>query len=513
MPSGARSAAPGQPLDARAAGGPVAVDALAPAGLAARRLGRQRLFEPPRWTALCVAVDLLMMVLGNVAALVGAPAAHADVAQAELIWILPPLVVAILAARGTYRDRLDPPVIDSIARVAAATSLAAISVIAAAAVIDAGADPAPVISRAWLFGTAYVAGGHILLAWVHRRARETRLVSKPTLIVGAGQVGARVEKRLAAQPELGLEPIGYLDSDPPPPDMVPQRQVPVLGTPADISRIAAATGARHVVLGFSSAPDHGLVPFVRECEASGLEVSMVPRLFESINVHVALDHVGGLPLLGLRSVNPKGWQFAIKHTFDRLVAALLIVVLLPVLVACAVAVKLSSRGPVFFKQRRIGRDAREFEMLKFRTMQGTPEEDGEADAAWAARVTGASTAAAALGASIEDRRTRVGSLLRPYSLDELPQLVNVLRGEMSLVGPRPERPEFVRTFEREVGGYADRLRVKSGLTGWAQVHGLRGQTSLSDRVEWDNWYIKNWSLGLDFKILLMTLAASFRRGE
>jgi exopolysaccharide biosynthesis polyprenyl glycosylphosphotransferase len=483
---------------------PAAVDALAPAGLTGRAARRRRVFERPVWTTLCVGLDVLLIVLGNVAALVGAPAAHADVADAELIWLFPPLVVGILAARGAYRERLALRVLDGAARSAAATSLAAISLIAAAALFDPDADPAPLISRAWLFGTVYLAGGHVLLAWTRNRARASRLIAEPTLIVGAGHVGARVEHRLIHQPELGLFPIGYLDSDPPPADMVPDRRVPVLGTPDDISRIAAATGARHVVLGFSSAPDHSLIPLVRECEASGLKVSLVPRLFESVNVHVSLDRLGGLPLLGLRWISPRGWWFTVKHGIDRVVAAVALVALAPLMLALAAAVKLGSPGPVLFRQPRIGRDGREFEMLKFRSMRGGGS---------AFDVEALEPGVAPGGVEGEDRRTRVGSYMRRHSLDELPQLFNVLRGEMSLVGPRPERPEFVMAFEREVGGYADRLRVKSGLTGWAQVHGLRGQTSLADRVEWDNWYIENWSPGLDLKILLMTIAAFFKRAE
>jgi exopolysaccharide biosynthesis polyprenyl glycosylphosphotransferase len=466
---------------------------------------RQRLFAAPRWTLVCLLVDALLLVLGNAAALVGAPAAQTAVEDAYLIWLLPPLVVALLATGGLYRDTIQFRIVDGIGQVLAATSLPAISLIAAAALFDPAADPAPLVARAWLFGTAYLAGGRILLAWAQRRARATRLIAKPTLIVGAGQVGARVERRLASQPELGLLPVGYLDGDPPPPGMAPDRRTPVLGAPADISRVAAETGAQHVVLAFSSARDHDLIPFVRECEARGIEVSLVPRMFESVNVHVALEHLGGLPLFGLRWINPKGWQFVLKHTLDRVGAALLLAGLAPLMLAISVAVKLGSPGPVLFHQRRIGRDGREFEMLKFRSMRvastvrfAEPYAIGDV---------------APGGVEGEDRRTRVGGYLRRTSLDELPQLFNVLRGEMSLVGPRPERPEFVARFERQVRRYEDRLRVKSGLTGWAQVNGLRGRTSLADRVECDNWYIENWSLSLDVKILLMTLAALVYRAE
>jgi exopolysaccharide biosynthesis polyprenyl glycosylphosphotransferase len=242
---------------------------------------------------------------------------------------------------------------------------------------------------------------------------------------------------------------------------------------------------------------------VQECEDLGLEVSLVPRLFESVNVRVGLEHVGGLPLFGLRSIDPRGWQFAAKHLFDRGAAALLLFLLAPLLLTVALAVKLSSRGPVFFRQTRIGRDGHTFEMLKFRSMRWE-ERTGRDD-----NVLLLPSDLGPGGVEGADRRTPFGTFLRRTSIDELPQLLNVLKGDMSLVGPRPERPEFVELFGSRIYRYDDRHRVKSGMTGWAQVNGLRGKTSLRDRVEWDNYYIENWSLGLDLKILLMTLAAPF----
>jgi exopolysaccharide biosynthesis polyprenyl glycosylphosphotransferase len=266
------------------------------------------------------------------------------------------------------------------------------------------------------------------------------------------------------------------------------------------------------VLGFSAAPDRQLIPLVRECELRGLEVSLVPRLFESINERVALEHLGGLPLFGLHSINPKGWQFTVKHVLDAVGAAVLLVLLLPLLLALALVVKLSSPGPVLFKQRRIGRDGRDFEMLKFRSMRLPRNEEVEAvgpesNIFMLRRDRGPG------GVEGADRRTAFGAFLRRSGLDELPQLINVLRGEMSFVGPRPERPEFVDVFGPGIERYSDRHRVRSGITGWAQVNGLRGKTSLRDRVEWDNYYIENWSLSLDFKIVLLTVASVFDRAE
>jgi exopolysaccharide biosynthesis polyprenyl glycosylphosphotransferase len=255
-----------------------------------------------------------------------------------------------------------------------------------------------------------------------------------------------------------------------------------------------------------------LLRLAKRSEELGIEVSFVPRLFEKVPERVSVDHLGGLPIITPRPVNPKGWQFAVKYLFDRVAAGALLVVLAPLLGLTALAVRISMGRPIFFSQKRVGLDGREFRMIKFRTMRGAPESSGEADAGWAAGELGSDPAAEMTGE--EDRRTPIGRILRACSIDELPQLWNVLRGDMSLVGPRPEREHYARRFEESIYRYAERHRVKSGITGWAQVNGLRGRTSLADRVEWDNYYIENWSLWLDLQILARTPISIFtRQGE
>jgi lipopolysaccharide/colanic/teichoic acid biosynthesis glycosyltransferase len=210
-----------------------------------------------------------------------------------------------------------------------------------------------------------------------------------------------------------------------------------------------------------------------------------------------------------------GVQLAVKYSSDRAAALLFLFLLLPVIIAVAVAVRLSSRGPVLFRQRRVGRDGNAFDLYKFRSMRvesGRPDSEREEDERMPLEFLIVGDIAPG-GVEGSDRRTLVGRFLHRTSLDELPQLLNVLRGEMSLIGPRPERPEFVELFSRDIVRYDDRHRGKPGITGWAQVHGLRGQTSLAERVEWDNYYIANWSLGLDLRILMLTFVALFRNAE
>jgi len=460
----------------------------------------QLLLEGRGWTFVRVCSDALSLSL--TVALAAWMAAMLDPAAegTQMLWAYPVLTLVLLGLRGLYRADHNLSLLDAVAQIAGAAALTAMLLIAFIGITDPEARPAYLVGPIWLGGSLALITGHVTVEWTRRRARERRIGGKATLIVGAGRVGAKLERRLMEQPQLGLNPIGFVDTDSSAPPVNGDRSIesPILGHPSDLKSVVEATRAKHVILAFLPTPDSTLLPLIRDCEALGVGVSIVPRFFETANTRMSLTHIGGLPLFGLRRIDPKSWQFAIKHFLDRLAASIILLAVTPVVVAIVLAVKLSSRGPIFFRQTRIGRDDTEFEMLKFRTMKV-----GELAG------TGFQLLPDSAPGGVEgvDRRTRVGTVLRRTSLDELPQLLNVLRGEMSLVGPRPERPEFVRQFGENIERYTDRHRVKSGITGWAQVHGLRGQTSLSDRVEWDNYYIENWSLWLDLKILLMTIVA------
>ena len=445
-------------------------------------------------------VDLILLYLASVAAVLGAGPAHVRGRDWWLAMFYPLIVVFLARFRRWPSPRLDVSVIDTAVEVVGGVSFAAMLLIAVDD-IAGGGHPIALALRLWLFALVYLGAGRAVLVSWRRHARRTGALARPTLIIGSGAVGEHVAQRLLGRPEYGLRPIGFLDVDwGSPNDSGRLHRLPILGTTDELAQVVDRTGARHVIVAFSSEPDQAHVVLVRRCEQMGLDVSMVPRLFESINERVALDRVGGMPLLTLRSIDPKGWQFATKHALDRVLALLAVVIGAPIFAGVAIAVRASSPGPILFRQRRVGRDGREFEMYKFRTMVGPATEDAFllAEGMAPGGVEGA------------DRRTAAGRWLRSTSLDELPQLFNVLRGDMSLVGPRPERPEFVARFERDVYGYEQRHRVKSGITGWAQVNGLRGRTSIADRVEWDNYYIRNWSLGFDVRILALTLVDFFR---
>jgi len=480
----------------------------APAHFLPARVQRNRLerfLQGRPWTALRVGFDALLMAIAVGVTVVRAPNATAD--EIWLAALLAPLTIGMLALGGLYKHDFQVKVVDGVGRVISATTLAAAAAITSAAAGTTQLESHALVPHAWAAASVLLVAGRVFTNWIDRRARAAGVVATPTLIVGAGQIGALVERRLVGEPELGLHPVGYLDADPPSADDIPLRTAPVLGGPEDVGRVAELTGAKHVVIGFTRDPDSQLFDVMRDCEERKLHVSVVPRFFEFVNVHHELEHIGGLPLFSHESTDPKSNTFAVKHAFDRVVAGLMLLLLLPVLLITAAAVKLSSPGPVLFRQRRIGRDGRHFELLKFRSMRMADPVAAEDT------LTLLPTDMAPGGVEGMDRRTRLGAFMRRHSIDELPQLINVLRGDMSLVGPRPERPEFVEIFEQRVRRYDDRHRVKSGITGWAQINGLRGRSSLSDRVELDNHYISNWSLSLDLKILFLTLGAVLMRSE
>jgi exopolysaccharide biosynthesis polyprenyl glycosylphosphotransferase len=464
--------------------------------------------EGQGWGIVRPVSDFVMVCVAVLIAVGGTGAAlHIDSMRAPLL-SLPFVTVLLFYLRGLYRTKLRSQILDGIVPVLSGISVAAMAVAVLGMLLNNEVPSQGEWLRAWFFALLGVGLGRTVLIFAQRRARSYRLIGKPVLIMGAGVVGAQVARRLENHPEYGLAPVGFLDEDPRSVAEVGGREVPVLGTIDDLEDAVARTGVRNLIVAFSSVADARVSRLIPRCQELGVDVSVVPRMFDLINDRVGYDTVGGLPLLSFRAIDPKGMQFAVKHALDRVLAAIMLIVFSPLILGAALAVRLSSPGPALFRQRRVGRDGRVFDFYKFRSMREAPHGEVGEDPSALDFLLGGDVAPG--GVEGADRRTAVGRFLRGTSLDELPQLFNVLRGDMSLVGPRPERPEFVELFRNDIIRYGDRHRVKSGITGWAQVHGLRGQTSLAERVEWDNYYIAHWSLGLDLKILALTFVALFR---
>jgi len=321
-----------------------------------------------------------------------------------------------------------------------------------------------------------------------RRLWRSRAHDVPVLIVGTGVAAIRLLQKLQDHPEIGYRVVGFLDDSG---DQIEKDVAghPVLGRVEDLREAATAAGVRDVFVADPSLGHTRMLSLVLDCEDLGIEFRVVTNLFEVLTAGTELDLVDDLPLVRLGRQRAHPLQDAAKRAFDVCGALLGLVVFAPLLLWCAWRIRATSPGPALFFQDRVGRDGRVFRMVKFRTMRQDAEH-----------------ATGPVWTSQDDpRRTRLGAWLRQTSIDELPQLWNVLQGDMSLVGPRPERPVFIERFRREIPGYMLRHKVRAGLTGWAQVHGWRGDTSLHERVEHDIYYIQNWSLGLDLRILLMTL--------
>jgi exopolysaccharide biosynthesis polyprenyl glycosylphosphotransferase len=465
-------------------------------GARAQQLERRRFGLRPgtAWTASCLIVDSGMLTFAAAVTVIGSTVATISSPPAVWMAVFAGLCILLYAKRGLYRPRLRLRALDDVLGIAVATTIAAMAVLSLRALLGDSQDVLAESLRPWAFALVYVAAGRAALYWSQSRSREQGESIMPTLIVGAGRVGELVAKRLLENPDLGLRPVAFLDKEP----LADTQQtlgLPVVGASWDLDEAIDRYGIQQVVVTFSTAPEEVLLRVVRRCEERGVAVAIVPRLFERMPEQLTIEHLGGLPLVMPRRADPSDWQFDVKYVLDRVIAAAVLLLLSPLLLPVALVVRLTMGKPALFRQARVGRDGRTFEMLKFRSML-EPQDGDTLPAARPGLGPG--------GVEGKDRRTRFGRFLRRTSIDELPQLINVLRGEMSLVGPRPERPEFVSQFVQTVHRYGDRHRVKSGITGWAQVSGLRGKTSIADRAEWDNFYIENFSLWLDLKIVLMT---------
>ena len=308
------------------------------------------------------------------------------------------------------------------------------------------------------------------------------------LIVGAGHAGCALADKLLDHPATGVKPIGFSDDDPVKANE-PYRGLPVLGRTDEVRDLLARHQIDTVFLALPVEAHKTMLRILKEVGDEMIDLRVVPDLFQYVTFKAGIEDFDGLPVINLTQVPLEGWNSMVKRTMDVVLSSAGLVALAVIYPFVALAILIEDRGPVFFTQERMGLDGRIFKILKFRSMRVDAE--AETGATWAQED--------------DPRRTRIGAFLRRTSLDELPQLVNVFRGDMSLVGPRPERPEFVQEFKEKVPQYMLRHRVRAGITGWAQVHGWRGNTSLSKRIEYDLYYIENWSLGLDVRILWLTL--------
>ncbi|MGZ8202604.1 MAG: undecaprenyl-phosphate glucose phosphotransferase [Burkholderiales bacterium] len=341
----------------------------------------------------------------------------------------------------------------------------------------------------WLAGSftataALRASMRLLLRHLRKRGRNLRHI----VIAGAGELGRAIAERLGVATWAGLNVIGFFDDDPAKQGTNVAGR-PVIGPVDQVGERVAAGGIDQVWIALPLRAEQQIRDILDALRDHSVDVRFVPDIYSFHLLNHSFTEVAGLPVISLTETPIAGTNRVIKSIEDYLIAALLLLVTLPLWLLLAVGVKITSAGPVFYRQERITWNGQRFSMLKFRSMP----QDAEAASGpvWARHR--------------EARATRFGAFLRRYSLDELPQLVNVLRGDMSLVGPRPERPEFVQRFRQQIPGYMQKHLVKAGITGWAQVNDLRGDTDLEQRIKCDLYYIDNWSIWFDLRILGLTL--------
>jgi exopolysaccharide biosynthesis polyprenyl glycosylphosphotransferase len=453
------------------------------------------------YTLLLVLNDLVMVVLAFYLAYwlrrtVAIPppvsiAPFSDYLGMLVIQVVTMLVVYFFSR--LYDAKRTMPWLDELYRIFAATSIGTISTIAFTTVLFKNSAleldfPRVMIVYAWLLTVILVTAGRSVLAVVRSLLRQRGFWSDRLLIVGTGDVGRMILQKIRQMPRLGYRVIGFVDGE----SLAGQQimGVPVLGQVDDLPDLIQEHEIEQVIIGRSELTHQEILTIISRCERGSVGVKIFPDLFQIISTELSIGDLGGLPLLAVRDVALRGWKLTLKRGVDLVGSAVTLVLLSPVLMGIALVIKLDSPGSVFYAQERMGLDAKPFWCLKFRSMRTDAEKHGP-------------------GWTTEDdpRVTRLGRFLRRFSLDELPQLINVFVGEMSLVGPRPERPMYVEQFRRSIPRYMDRHREKAGMTGWAQVNGLRGDTSIAERTKYDLWYIENWSLWLDFKIMLRTFFA------
>ena len=398
------------------------------------------------------------------------------------------LVLAVLSGTRQHRLKITPRVCDDAGRLVVAAALPALAVLPWLGV--------PAATRIVVASAVAIGGGRALLYEIVRAARRRGRLTENVAIVGTGPAAAELARLASARPELGLRVTGFL-GDPPAGQTrpaCPERPVlplPVLGRPADLAGVIVRHRIGRVLVAPDRDAEPGVLSGLRAARELAADICVLPRLAElgTAVPRSVLDEIWAVPLIPLRPVGPA--SRAGKRAFDVIAAVILLAATGPLILAFGAVTRLQLRRPAIFRQVRVTGAGRLAEVVKLRTIDGYQNPD----TCWAVPM---------------QRSTAFGRFLRGTHLDELPQLTNVVRGHMSLVGPRPERPYFARRFEREIPGYADRHRVRAGLTGWAQVHGLTGDTSIPDRARFDNAYIENWSLWLDLTILARTLTDALK---
>jgi Undecaprenyl-phosphate glucose phosphotransferase len=417
----------------------------------------------------------------------------ADYAGIVLIHVLS--LVVVFAFSHLYRLARMPSRIDEFYRIVASTTVATLVGVALASLLFKNSTLDIDYSRgmvlyAWVFTIVFITVGRVAHAQIRAGLREKGWGRDRVLIVGTSDVGQMIFHKIQSNPGMGYEVVGLVEAGSKE-GVLPG--LPILGQAGSLASLINEHQVDEVIIALPEATHQEILTLISECERGKVTIKVFPDVFQYMAGQVTIGDLGGLPLLTVRDIALHGWRLVVKRLMDVVGSACMLVLLSPLLMLTALLVKLDSPGPVLYAQERMGLDGRLFMIFKFRSMRTDAEANGP-------------------GWTVEDdpRTTRLGRLMRRINVDEFPQFINVLLGEMSLVGPRPERPVWVNQYRHSIPRYMDRHWEKGGITGWAQVNGLRGDTSISERIKYDLWYIENWSLLLDVKIIIRTVFNFFK---
>ena len=346
--------------------------------------------------------------------------------------------------------------------------------------------PRSMFFYAWIFSALLVTVGREAHRMIRYRLRQMGIDRENLLIIGTGKVARDIMHRIRSNPDLGYAIVGVISGRTKGKNNL--SGVPVIGTYADIPGVIDRCAVEQVIIALPDAQRSELIDLITLCQRGQVDIKVYPDMFAYMAGDLNVDDLGGTPLITVRDIALRGWKLSLKRGLDIFGSAIGLVLFSPLMLLTALLIRLESAGPTFHIQERMGLDGRPFPMIKFRSMRVDAESSGP-------------------GWTVQDdpRRTKVGKIMRRTNWDEMPQLINVLLGHMSLVGPRPERPVYVQAFREQIPRYMERHREKAGMTGWAQVNGLRGDTSIAERTSFDLWYVENWSLWLDIQIILRTL--------
>lgn len=407
------------------------------------------------------------------------------------IWVFQ--VICVVVALFMYRQYYIPRAasrVDQIYYVVLSVTIGTLIAVALATIAFKNNDvildyPRAMIVYSWLFSIILLTLGRIAHQAMRNRLQDRGWGKDRLIIVGTGDMAKLIVQRVQWSPTLGYDLVGVVNGLDAGSEFM---DLPVLGAPENLPEIIEKYGVDEVIIAIPEKGQRETVRVMSYCERGRVSIKIFPDVFQYTTSQASIDALGGLPLLSVRDYALRGYLLIFKRAMDIIGATIGLVLLSPLMLLVAVGIKLESPGPAFFVQERMGLDGKPFRMLKFRSMRRDAEKHGPG---WTT--------------DNDPRQTKLGTLIRKIEVDELPNLVNVLIGEMSLVGPRPEQAHYVAQFRKTVPRYMERHHEKGGMTGWAQVNGLRGDTSISERTKYDLWYMENWSILLDIKIILRTV--------